>query len=321
MKNFNHIPGMIEPIEQELLKAIAKSIEFDENDILIEYGAFFGRSTNCILEGVKNNKSYSSSNKLIIYDSFKCKSNGAFAKIVYQFAKGGKVETLISKDGDFLSFRRIFDHYISSNIDLQVNECELQDLKPISSQIAFMHIDCPKFFSEFKYILNNHFKNLKVGAIVIFQDFFYHWSATLIAVVELLIQQKILEINETAASSIKTTVLKKISVSDIQEINHIMTTLDINKTIEQAILRLANQQDIIDRIHNFLPRIMLANVQYYYETGFINEANRHINNYLNNYPVIMESVMQDLKELKSFNFSMRSLYELDHNLSGIFKNE
>ena len=97
------------------------------------------------------------------------------------------------------------------------------------------------------------------------------------------------------------------------KINDIMVSIDINKTIEQTILRFSNQQNIIDRIHNFLPRLMLANIQYYYEKGNILEANRHWDNYLKNYPQVEQSVINDFNELKSFSFSVRSLYELDHN--------
>ena len=314
MKDFSFIPGMIEPVEQTMLQDVCSKINLNPSDVIIEYGSFFGRSTNCIIEGLVNNKTYSKKELLLVYDSFKCNHEGSFNKYVQAFAKMGKVESLIKKDNSFINFREIFNHYIADNIPMEIHECELHEIKPISNSIAFMHIDCPKYYSEFKYIFNNHFGNLKPGSVIIFQDFFYHWSATLIAVVELLIQKKFIELNETAASSIKTTVLKSFSIANIEDINDIMSCIDINNTIEQSILRLSNQQNIIDRIHNFLPRLMLANIQYYYQQGNIKEANRHWNNYLNNYPQIEQSVINDLAELKSFNFSMRNLYELDHSL-------
>ena len=314
MKDFSFIPGMIEPIEQSMLQLTCSEIDLNPSDIFIEYGSFFGRSSNCIIEGIINNKTYSKNNLFLVYDSFRCKSDGIFAEIVYQFARLGKVENLIEKDENFINFRKIFNHFISSNTHIEVKECDLQEIKPITQPIAFMHIDSPKFYSDFRYILINHFPNLKIGAIIIFQDFFYHWSATLIAIVELLIQKNFIEVNETAATSLKTTVLKKLSERDIEEINDIMASIDINKTIEQSILRFSSQQNIVDRIHNFLPRLMLANIQYYFEKGNILEANRHWDNYIKNYPQVEQSVINDLEELKSYSFSIRSLYELDHNL-------
>ena len=314
MKDFSFIPGMIEPIEQSMLQLTCSEIDLNPSDIFIEYGSFFGRSSNCIIEGIINNKTYSKNNLFLVYDSFRCKSDGIFAEIVYQFARLGKVENLIEKDENFINFRKIFNHFISSNTHIEVKECDLQEIKPITQPIAFMHIDSPKFYSDFRYILINHFPNLKIGAIIIFQDFFYHWSATLIAIVELLIQKNFIEVNETAATSLKTTVLKKLSEHDIEEINDIMASIDINKTIEQSILRFSSQQNIVDRIHNFLPRLMLANIQYYFEKGNILEANRHWDNYIKNYPQVEQSVINDLEELKSYSFSVRSLYELDHNL-------
>ena len=273
MKDFSFIPGMIEPIEQSMLQLTCSEIDLNPSDIFIEYGSFFGRSSNCIIEGIINNKTYSKNNLFLVYDSFRCKSDGIFAEIVYQFARLGKVENLIEKDENFINFRKIFNHFISSNTHIEVKECDLQEIKPITQPIAFMHIDSPKFYSDFRYILINHFPNLKIGAIIIFQDFFYHWSATLIAIVELLIQKNFIEVNETAATSLKTTVLKKLSERDIEEINDIMASIDINKTIEQSILRFSSQQNIVDRIHIFLPRLMLANIQYYFEKGNILEAN------------------------------------------------
>ena len=314
MKDFSFIPGMIEPIEQSMLQLTCSEIDLNPSDIFIEYGSFFGRSSNCIIEGIINNKTYSKNNLFLVYDSFRCKSDGIFAESVYQFARLGKVENLIEKDENFINFRKIFNHFISSNTHIEVKECDLQEIKPITQPIAFMHIDSPKFYSDFRYILINHFPNLKIGAIIIFQDFFYHWSATLIAIVELLIQKNFIEVNETAATSLKTTVLKKLSEHDIEEINDIMASIDINKTIEQSILRFSSQQNIVDRIHNFLPRLMLANIQYYFEKGNILEANRHWDNYIKNYPQVEQSVINDLEELKSYSFSVRSLYELDHNL-------
>ena len=314
MKDFSFIPGMIEPIEQSMLQLTCSEIDLNPSDIFIEYGSFFGRSSNCIIEGIINNKTYSKNNLFLVYDSFRCKSDGIFAEIVYQFARLGKVENLIEKDENFINFRKIFNHFISSNTHIEVKECDLQEIKPITQPIAFMHIDSPKFYSDFRYILINHFPNLKIGAIIIFQDFFYHWSATLIAIVELLIQKNFIEVNETAATSLKTTVLKKLSERDIEEINDIMASIDINKTIEQSILRFSSQQNIVDRIHIFLPRLMLANIQYYFEKGNILEANRHWDNYIKNYPQVEQSVINDLEELKSYSFSIRSLYELDHNL-------
>ena len=314
MKDFSFIPGMIEPIEQSMLQLTCSEIDLNPSDIFIEYGSFFGRSSNCIIEGIINNKTYSKNNLFLVYDSFRCKSDGIFAESVYQFARLGKVENLIEKDENFINFRKIFNHFISSNTHIEVKECDLQEIKPITQPIAFMHIDSPKFYSDFRYILINHFPNLKIGAIIIFQDFFYHWSATLIAIVELLIQKNFIEVNETAATSLKTTVLKKLSERDIEEINDIMASIDINKTIEQSILRFSSQQNTVDRIHNFLPRLMLANIQYYFEKGNILEANRHWDNYIKNYPQVEQSVINDLEELKSHSFSIRSLYELDHNL-------
>jgi len=52
------IPGMIEACEQILLQECAKNLNFDQYDIVTEFGTFFGRSTSCISAGLKENDSF-----------------------------------------------------------------------------------------------------------------------------------------------------------------------------------------------------------------------------------------------------------------------
>lgn len=317
MKNFNHIPGMIEPVEQEMLQAITSSIEFGQNDTLIEYGSFFGRSTNCIIEGLKNNKSYSPSNNLIIYDSFKCKSNGSFASHVNTFAQKGKVENLIEKKQSIISFRKIFEHYcLPSPINIHINECEISEINAIQNPISFMHIDCPKYYSEFKFIIDKHFLSLKKGSIIVFQDFFYHWSATLIASIELLLQGKFIEIQRTAASSLTVEVKKKIKYEDIKLLDHKMNTISLIELIDSSINRILNLENTkIDRIHQFLPRLILASIQYSWELGQFQNAEYLWRSFLINYPEKLQPVFDDFHELMRYGFSVRALYEIDHDIN------
>ena len=47
--NSSQIPGMIEEIEQRTLFRIASTISLCDGDQIIEFGAFFGRSTHCLV--------------------------------------------------------------------------------------------------------------------------------------------------------------------------------------------------------------------------------------------------------------------------------
>lgn len=45
------------------------------------------------------------------------------------------------------------------------------------SSIAAIHVDSPKFYSEFKPILYRFLPKLRPDGIIIFQDYFLQWSA------------------------------------------------------------------------------------------------------------------------------------------------
>ena len=177
-KDLNSIPGMIEKGEQDLLIEHASAIQLNDEDVIIEYGCFFGRSTNCIIEGLRLNKTYIKSNKFMLYDSFQCKKDNLFSVDVNSDAKKYNVDHLIiEKAGGVIDFRKIFEHFtLPTEITLEINQCNLHEIKHTNKPIALMHIDAPKYYEEFKYILDNHFIDLKMGSIIVFQDFFYHLS-------------------------------------------------------------------------------------------------------------------------------------------------
>ena len=316
-RDLNSIPGMIEKGEQDLLIEHASAIQLNDEDVIIEYGCFFGRSTNCIIEGLRLNKTYIKSNKFILYDSFQCKKNNLFSIQVNNYAKKYNVDHLIiEKGGGVIDFRKILEHFtLPTEITLEINQCNLHKIKHINRPIALMHIDAPKYYEEFKYILDNHFIDLKMGSIIVFQDFFYHWSATLVACIEIMFQNGFLAFNLSKASSLSVTVIKKFNLSDINSIDVSMKSANITDLIEKIIQRIIDtHQSNIDRIDQFLPRLMLCNVQYLYEMGNRPEAMRHLMNYIINYPTPNNVVYNDLFDLAQYRFSRRQFYQLDHDL-------
>ena len=319
-RNLNSIPGMIELGEQDLLVEHGSDIQLNDEDVIIEYGCFFGRSTNCIIEGLKLNKTYIKSNKFILYDSFQCKKDNLFSSELNIYAKKYNVDHLIiEKEGGVIDFRKIFEHFtLPTEITLEINQCNLHEIKHTNKPIALMHIDAPKYYEEFKYILDNHFIDLKLGSIIVFQDFFYHWSATLVACIEIMFQNGFLVFNLSKASSLSVTVIKKFNMSDINAIDVSMKSANITDLIGKIIQRIIDtHQSNIDRIDQFLPRLMLCNVQYLYEMGNIPEAMRHLMNYIINYPTPNHVVYNDLFDLAQYRFSRKQLYQLDHTMENL----
>ena len=175
-----------------------------------------------------------------------------------------------------------------------------------------MHIDAPKYYEEFKYILDNHFIDLKMGSIIVFQDFFYHWSATLVACIEVMFQNGFLAFNLSKASSLSVTVIKTFHMSDINLIDVSMKSANIIYLIRDTIQRVNSDKLLIDRPNDFIPRLMLCIVQYLYENKNEAEAMRHLNQYFMHYPRIKKVIFIDLFELAHYKFNRRQFYQLDH---------
>lgn len=262
------IPGMVETVEQKMLYDCASNIELLAGECVVEFGTFFGRSTYCLAEGVVGNSRRTAHHQLHAYDNFHCDINGRFASYVTQFAASGGREHLLIEDARKINFRKIFEHYLDKHIStglLVTHASELADAEPPEGDIALMHVDCPKVYAEFKHVLSRFFPRLRPGSIVIFQDYFYHWSATLIAAVQLLQEQGILCPLFSAASSLKTKVLQRPTLESILALDVKMQNTDIGQIIDRAIATVSGLP--LDRQQQFLPRLLLAKVQHLWESG------------------------------------------------------
>jgi hypothetical protein len=160
------IPGMIEPIEQAVLQTLAREIIFLDGECAVEFGTFFGRSTACIASGLKENKSFEVNSVLYAFDSFECDLAGGFYTHVISHANNSNLGDLLVKSGNKVSFLPIFEkflnYYISEGIVCPVKK-ELKDSFPKDTAIKLMHIDSPKFYDDFKFILYRFFSAPKAG--------------------------------------------------------------------------------------------------------------------------------------------------------------
>ena len=108
------IPGMIELVERKMLYVSVQSLSLEDGDNIIEFGPFFGRSTNCIAQGLKNNKTFSHNCRFLTYDSFHCNVNGWFAPHVLRAAESGGVTDMLETKNDRINFEPIFNYYMKN---------------------------------------------------------------------------------------------------------------------------------------------------------------------------------------------------------------
>lgn len=308
----NLIPGMIEPVERQLLLKLARDLSFADGDCAVEFGAFFGKSTSFIAQGLGERRQYVP--KLYVYDSFGCDRQGSFRPTVIGFAESGGVRDLVHEENGRVDFFPVFCFYLRQKIESGIvvpNRAELFDSVPPNSPIMLMHIDSPKMYVDFKPILFRFFPKMIIGGVVVFQDFFYHWSATLIAAVGALVRLGILEFHESAASSLACVVRKSVDARSVLELD-IMLSSDAQtlSLIDHAIAECG--KIAIDRPDVFLPRLQLAKLQWLLERGEGGKAAGVLTQYFQNGGKLNHAVLNDFIELMSQSFSIERLYRLDH---------
>lgn len=315
MKNYlgREVPGMIEPVEQDMLESFAKSTIFQPGDCVIEFGTFFGRSTLCLSIGLQANSSFTSECKFYAYDSFECHIAGVFYPYVALHARQSGVEGLVEiKDGK-VGFLAVFEHYLKEFINSGIlfpQKSKLTDSFHFGGRIKILHIDSPKFYKEFKVILFRFFPYLDYGSTVIFQDFFYHWSASIIAVCGLMMRMGLIVPERSAATSLVCKVKTKFDLNQVSEIELEMERGRIPELIDFA--RQFIQGIEIDRPQIFEPRLLLAKIQYSFERGDYSTATDELSTLFNSGGKLHSASERDFLDLMSKGFSIRELYAKDH---------
>ncbi len=306
---------MIEPVEQNLLYELSSEIDLSIEDQLVEFGCFFGRSTCCIAEGLLNNSRFNGQH-LHAYDSFGCAERGGFVDHVVAFAQPAGVLHLAERDErGRVSFLKIFEHFLSAHLRSGLvvpHVSELFSSKPASAgSVAFMHIDSPKFYEEFRFILFRFFPLLRPGSVVVFQDFLYPWSAGLIAAVEGLRQSGLISYERTAASSLATRVLRRPTIEEVIEIDLAMEPGRVGPLIGAAIAAVGGIE--VDRPDQFVPRLKLAQVQNEWALGNTAGAVAQLTAHLQSSSRLEWSVINDFMEMLGAGFDIRKVYQADRS--------
>src|SRR5262245_46294068 len=137
------IPGMIEPIEQQLLFDLASNVKLQPHQTIVEFGTFFGRSTNCLAQGLAKNASRHPTNHILAYDSFQCAYTVGLVDYLTKSNKQDNSEQLLKIDNDILDFKSVFEYYSASYIRsglVKPVQSELRNSLPPDGDIALMHI-------------------------------------------------------------------------------------------------------------------------------------------------------------------------------------
>lgn len=308
------IPGMIEPVEQMLLRELAGSEIVGDDRVIVEFGCFLGLSTACLVNGAVSHGAREGKSPLIYaYDSFACMEQGGFAKHLWAFARKTGVEKLIRQDGGRLDFAPVYHHHVGAAEAaglLKTTQGELRDASYDGPPIGLMHIDLPKFYDELKFILVRFFPHLTPGAAVVFQDYLYQWSASLIAAVQLLAEAGIVRFEQSRATALVTRVIRPPTPEDLLALDLQMSSTPVEVLIDRALELLKTIE--LDRPETFVPRVHLAKVQHLWERGNHPAAQRAFVSMINEMGGLSRPVFNVFKELMMYGFSIRKAYELDH---------
>jgi Methyltransferase domain len=309
------IPGMIEPVEQLTLEELARSTIFEAKEAVVEFGTFFGRSTACLSAGLRSNSSFKSGCIFNAYDSFECDVDGGFYPYVVSFAKKSGVDNLLTISNGKVNFLPVFEHYLSSYIEsglLSPEKFELTNSFHKGGVIRILHIDSPKYYKEFKIVLFRFFPHLREGSVVIFQDFFYHWSASVIAVCGLMMREGFLKPVKSAASSLICIVNRNFDANQISEIDLRMGRDSIIPELIDSAYLLSDKIEL-DRREIFQPRLNLAKIQWLFESGLHSGAAEELVKFFNKGGKLNNALANDFLDMMKNGFSMRRLYEKDHS--------
>lgn len=310
------IPGMIEPAEQDLLTDLASSIALDRGDIVCEFGCYLGRSSHCIVDGLNANGSLAAARSarpvFHAFDVFECSEDGLLGAYLVADTRRVGIEQLLRKSEGRIDFQPAFDHFMR-DIDpglMQVHRTTLQAARHPGGKIAAMHLDAPKWFLEYRQVLAEFGPHLKPGAEVVFQDFFYHWSAELIAAVEVFMQRGCFEPLETAASSLLVRVHEPIDDESMRALDQAMADYRTEELVESALNRLSGFE--VERAPIFLSRLYLAALQWTFERGEHARAAEWLRRLQKRFTGGLPApVVADLADLLRHGFSLRSIYESD----------
>ena len=309
------IPGQIESIEMKTLYKIFKNVSLSDGDCVVEFGTYYGRSTYCIAKGLQDNKCYSSKIPFFAFDAFQSSKNGAMAPSIIDHAKKYHILQLIEETSSAINFQKAFIYYMQKfGLDSMITpiSAKLHSSNiPDHLSVAAIHVDSAKFYREFKPILYRFIPKLRLEGIIIFQDYFFQWSATLISCINYMIGEGYLSPLGSAASSLICRKVKDLPDDFIYELDIKMeSSLFVLSQIERSENLL--QGISLDRRERFMPRITLAKLQFLYDSGQHSDAADIFRQMI--IEGMPKAALHDFLQLFSSGFTVRNQFEADEQL-------
>ncbi|HVZ43704.1 MAG TPA: hypothetical protein VHA82_07820 [Ramlibacter sp.] len=309
------VPGMVEPAEWDLLVDSAMSADLSGGASVVEFGAYFGRSTRALWTGLLDNDGFDPGRKTALlhtFDVFSCVESGYFAAHVRRDAQAARIGHLLNARDGRLDFSGAFDHFARqmphSNL-LERHIASLTDARHDGSPIALMHVDAPKFYDEYLLVLRHFAPFAKPRSLILLQDFFYQWSATLIAAVMLLVRDGIFQPEETAASTLMVRLRRPLTPEEVEDFHRRYLASDVDTLLAAAVDFFRGFD--MDRKADFLPRLHLAAVQYHHERGHHVRAAEWLHRLCIGEQLMGIAAARDLCDLVACDFSIRRFYQLD----------
>ena len=149
------------------------------------------------------------------------------------------------------------------------------------------------------------FALLEEKSTIVFQDFFYHWSATLIAAVGVLHRLGYIELRKSYATSLEVEVKKKLNLAEIIEIDLCIGSANVIKEINDLMNELVRSKEKFDRFDQFMPRLKLAMLAEAVSNGNGAIASECFVNMVKSQDFNKGQVVFDLVEMFSRNFSIK----------------
>ena len=279
------ITSEIGPIQEKLLFEKSKHIHLNHKDVFVEIGPIFGKATKSIVKGMLLNTKRTLTNKLYVYDSFKYDVNESYAEKILALAKQQNMLDLIQyKPNSWICFEKIFNNNLRSYIDSEdiivIKGKKLRHKPPIDCSIAFMRINISKRYSDIKSTLFRFLNKTKVSCIIVYDEFFNHWSASIMLTLGFLINRKCLAINESTESSIICQIIRTPNDADLIELDLIMQ--DTNECMQFFDIIYDECKRLKTKVNeSSLHTITLAKIQWLYERKKHIDAKNILVNFFN----------------------------------------
>lgn len=296
-----NVYSMVSIQEREKLYELARTYNFEEFDTILEFGVFFGGSSEALALGLAENPTFYGQNILSL-DSFNCPTNGAFYPILMQRAAMIYAVNQLKFSSTHVDWLQFVKNNLNIYPQIQLIQMDARDYKHNDGPIALLHLDLPKFFDEMYTIFKNVMSHIKDDAFILFQDFFYHWSAETIGFVYYLIKKGAVRIEYTSGGTLATKRIN-LEMSDIDEFKNLLS--DYNSIINL----------LIECVEFMSPNVTVIQKEFLYmavfQYAYFHKDYKSLQLALKwiNHPNQNKNVLNIYNELQNFDFNLKKLYQ------------